>query len=198
MFHAILFNIRNNKQNFENLLNRYIKFNRKNISIIIEDEKLLSIMNYLKSLKENIAKNIYYKEIKEPRISFILPIFNQVNYLYFYILSIQNQKLKDYELIFVDDFSMDNSVDFIVQKKKEDKRIKLIRNKKNMGTLYSRFIGQKFAKANYSIFLDCDDLVLEDGIFKSYNHIIKYNLDIVQFHSIWQEKNTINLKYNII
>ena len=45
LFHAILFNIRNNKQNFENLLNRYIKFNRKNISIIIEDEKLLSIMN---------------------------------------------------------------------------------------------------------------------------------------------------------
>ena len=80
-----------------------------------------------------MPKNIYYKEIKEPEISFISPIFNQVHYLHFYILSIQNQKLKDYELIFVDDFSMDNSVEFIVQKKKEDKRIKLIRNKKKYG-----------------------------------------------------------------
>ena len=66
-----------------------------------------------------------------------------------------------------------------------------------MGSLYSRYMGQKFAKAKHSIFLDCDDLVLEYGIFKSYNHIIKYNLDIVQFHFIWQDKNSINLKYNI-
>ena len=197
LFQVILFNIRNNKSNFENILNRYIKFNRKNISIIIQDEKLLSIMNYLKSLKEKVPQNIYYTEIKNPRISFISPVFNQVNDLYSFILSIQKQKMKDYELIFVDDFSMDNSVAFIQGKKKEDKRIKLIRNKKNMGTLYSRYMGQKFAKAKHSIFLDCDDLVLEDGIFKSYNHIIKYNLDIVQFHSIWQDKNSINLKYNI-
>ena len=197
LFQVILFNIRNNKSNFENRLNRYIKFNRKNISIIIQDEKLLSIMKYLKSLKEKMPINIYHTEIKNPKISFISPIFNQLDHLHSFILSIQKQKLKDYELLFIDDFSMDNSVEFIQGKKKEDKRIKLIRNKKNMGALYSRYMGQKFAKAKYSIFLDCDDLVLEDGIFKSYNHIIKYNLDIVQFHSIWQEKNSINLKYNI-
>ena len=87
--------------------------------------------------------------------------------------------MKDYELIFVDDFSMDNSVEFILEKEKKDKRIKLIKNKKNMGVLYSRYIGQKIAKANYSIFLDCDDIVLEEGIIKSYNHIVKFNLDIV-------------------
>ena len=146
----------------------------------------MSLHICLKSLKEKVPQNIYYTEIKNPRIAFISPVFNQLNDLYSFILSIQKQKLKDYELIFVDDFSMDNSVEFIQVKKKEDKRIKLIRNKKNMGTLYSRYIGQKLAKAKYSIFVDCDDLVLEDGIFKSYNHIIKYNLDIVQFHTIWQ------------
>ena len=118
LFQVILFNIRNNKSNFENILNRYIKFNRKNISIIIQDEKLLSIMNYLKSLKEKVPQNIYYTEIKNPRISFISPVFNQVNDLYSFILSIQKQKMKDYELIFVDDFSMDNSVAFIQGKKK--------------------------------------------------------------------------------
>ena len=118
LFQVILFNIRNKKSNFENILNRYIKFNRKNISIIIQDEKLLSIMNYLKSLKEKVPQNIYYTEIKNPRISFISPVFNQLNDLYSFILSIQKQKLKDYELIFVDDFSMDNSVEFIQGKKK--------------------------------------------------------------------------------
>ena len=118
LFQVILFNIRNNKSNFENILNRYIKFNRKNISIIIQDEKLLSIMNYLKSLKEKVPQNIYYTEIKNPRISFISPVFNQLNDLYSFILSIQKQKMKDYELIFVDDFSRDNSVEFIQEKKR--------------------------------------------------------------------------------
>ena len=196
LFQFILYNDRKNSSNFESKLNRFIKYNRKNISIVIQDEKLLSIMKDIKSLKEKIHNNIFYEEIKNPRVSFISPIFNRINYLSSFILSIQNQKLKNYELIIVDDCSIDNSIEFILEKKKQDKRIKLIKNKKNMGTLYSRYIGQKIAKANYSIFLDCDDIVLEEGIFKSYNHIIKYNLDIVQFHTIWQDKNSIYLKTN--
>ena len=179
LFQVILYNNRKNTSNFENKLNRFIKYNRKNMSIIIQDERLLSIMKDIQSFKENKPKITSYKKINNPKVSFISPVFNQLNYLSSFILSIQNQKLKDYELIFVDDFSMDNSVEFILEKEKKDKRIKLIKNKKNMGALYSRYIGQKIAKANYSIFLDCDDIVLEDGIIKSYNHIVKFNLDIV-------------------
>jgi hypothetical protein len=50
-------------------------------------------MNYLKSLKEKMPKNIYFTETKNPRISFISPVFNQLNDLYSFILSIQKQKL---------------------------------------------------------------------------------------------------------
>ena len=183
--------LRKNKYNLENRLIRYIKYNKKKIPVPNQDDKLLSILNYIKSLKEKNHTNFKYRDIIEPKVSFISPVFNQLNYLSTFILSIQNQKLKDYELIFIDDFSMDQSVQFIINKKKDDKRIKIIKNKKNYGALYSRYIGQKNAKANYSIFLDCDDIVLGDGIFKSYNHILKYNLDIVQFHTIWQDKNSI-------
>ena len=63
-----------------------------------------------------------------------------------------------------------------------------------MGALYSRYIGQKLANAKYGIFLDCDDIVLEDGIFQSYNHIVKYNLDIIQFLIISQNKDSIHIK----
>lgn len=52
----ILVTIRNNKTNFENLLIRYIKFNRKNIRIRISGKKLLLIINYIKSLKEGELK----------------------------------------------------------------------------------------------------------------------------------------------
>ena len=195
-YYIFLIIIRNYKPNLENRLIRYIKFNRKNITIEEQEEKLLSIINYVKSLKEEKYQNISYNKVIEPKVSFISPVFNQQDYLAYFITSIQKQKLKDYELIFIDDFSIDKSVQFILDKK-IDKRIKLIKNKKNKGTLYSRYIGQKIAKANYSIFLDCDDIVLEDGIFNSYNYIKKYNLDIIQFHTIWQDKNFINLKTNI-
>ena len=77
------------------------------------------------------------------------------------------------------------------KKKEKDKRIKLIKNKRNMGTLYSRYIGQRFSKSEYIIFMDSDDIILKTGIFNSYNHIINYNLDIVQFHAVWQTKNII-------
>ena len=187
--------IQKNKYHFENELIRFIKFNRKKISIDYSEENILSIINYIKSVKEKKYKIISFNNNTTKKlVSFISPVFNQANYLYPFISSIQNQKLKDYELIFIDDFSMDNSSKFILEQKNIDKRIKLVKNKKNMGTLYSRYIGQKFAIAQYSIFVDCDDIVLKDGIFQSYNHIIKYNLDIVQFLALTQTDNSISIK----
>jgi hypothetical protein len=91
----------------------------------------------------------------------------------------------------IDDFSEDKSYKIINNFKKRDKRINLIKNKKNMGTLYSRAIGGNIAKANYVIFLDSDDIVLKEGILNAYNHIEKHNLDIVQFLSIHQKNETI-------
>ena len=75
----------------------------------------------------------------------------------------------------------------------------MIKNKKNKGTLYSRYIGELNANSKYIIFIDCDDFVLENGIVNSYKYIEKTNLDIVQFHTIWQDKNRIsisNFSYN--
>ncbi len=185
-----------NKINFENKLVRYIKFNKKNIAFKSKEQKLIFFLNYVKDIKEKKLE-IYDELIDNPKVSFISTIFNQEKFLSTFISSIQNQNLKEYELIFIDDFSIDNSEQLILNIKKLDNRIKLIKNKKNMGTLYSRYIGQTFAKSKYSIFFDCDDIILKNGIFKSYNHIIKYKLDIVQFLTIWQEKNSITIKTNI-
>ena len=126
IFFIILITIRNKKSKFENSLIRYIKFNRKNITIKNQEEKLLSIINYVKSLKEENSKKISYKQLNKPKIAFISPVFNQENFLSTFISSIQKQKLKDYELIFIDDFSLDQSVPFIIGKIEEDKRIKLL------------------------------------------------------------------------
>ena len=192
----IIIYIKFKKNNLEIKLNRYINFNNKTIIIKKEDEKLFSIIKYVNLLKQQKEEKIlYFKKITNPKISFISPIFNQENYLITFILSVQNQNLKNYELIFVDDFSKDNSVKIVNKIKEKDKRIKLIRNKRNMGTLYSRYIGEINAKANFIIFVDCDDIILKNGIFNTYNHITNYNLDIVQFLAVHQDKINIFINY---
>ena len=193
---GILIIIRNNKSNLENKLIRYIKFNKNDKIIEFTGEKLLSIINYVLFIEKNKDKEIFYTVKNKPKISFISTVYNQLYYLSSFISSIQNQILLDYELIFIDDYSVDKSVEFIAKKLKTDERIKLIKNKKNMGTLYSRYIGQKSAHANYLIFLDCDDIVLKDGIFKAYNHIVNLRLDIVQFLTVWQTKDLIYINTN--
>ena len=48
-----------------------------------------------------------YRLSKHPKISIILPIYNRAQYIEKILLSIQNQNLKDIEIIFVDDMSKD-------------------------------------------------------------------------------------------
>ena len=198
IFIFYIISIRFNKYDFESKLIRFIKFNSKQIKIDNYEEKLYSAINYLNFLKES-KHIISYEHVKNPKVSFIAPVFNQENYLSNFIVSVQKQKLEKYELIFIDDFSEDNSNKIIKEIKEKDKRIKLITNKKNMGALYSRYIGELNAKGDFIIFIDCDDLVMENGIFNSYKYIKKYNIDIIQFHTLIQDKKKIiisNFSYN--
>jgi glycosyltransferase involved in cell wall biosynthesis len=156
------------------------------------EDNLMIYISYAKLIKEGKYKKIIkFKSYDNPKISFIIAVFNKERYLRSFITSIQMQDLKEIEIIFIDDFSFDKSVKIINNYKKRDKRIKLIINKRNMGSLYSRAIGANIAKGNYFIFFDPDDIILKKGILKAYNHIIKYKLDIVQFISIIQRNETI-------
>lgn len=96
--------------------------------------------------------------------------------------SIQNQFFEDIEIIFIDNFSEDNSVTIIEKYQKYDERIILIKNKKNKGTLISRNIGTLKSKGEYLIFPDCDDMLSPDIIKNCYELCIKYNYDLIRFN----------------
>ena len=161
------------------------KFRGKKISVKNIEDNLMIYILYVKSIKEGkIKKIIHNKNYECPKISFIISVFNKEKYLNSLITSMQMQDLKEIEIVVVDDCSSDKSVKIINNFRKRDKRIILINNKKNMGSLYSRAIGGNIAKGDYFIFFDSDDIILKDGILKSYNHALKYKLDLVQFLSI--------------
>ena len=130
-------------------------------------------------LIHNITKNISFEN---PQVSAVIPVYNSKKYINRCIKSIQNQNISNVEIILVNDFSTDDTLNYTLSLQEEDPRIKIINNKKNMGILYSRSIGALSAKGKYIFPIDNDDMFLGEEIFSSITFIAdKGNFDIVEF-----------------
>jgi len=66
--------------------------------------------------------NIYPKN-ENPDVSVIITVYNQANCFYKSLRSVQNQSLKNIEIIIIDDCSLDNTTEVIEKYMIEDKRI---------------------------------------------------------------------------
>ena len=124
---------------------------------------------------------VKYPLLKNPKISVIMPIYNGGKYLYYSLSSIQNQKMKEIEIILIDDNSLDDSIKIIKNMMKNEPRIRLIKNNKNKKILYSKSIAALNSNGEYIIELDQDDMFIRDDIFDIlYNEARNYKLDLVQ------------------
>lgn len=152
---------------------------------IISEKILLKGRKYLnKCLKDKLTRKTY-KEFVNPRVSVIIPVYNCQSSIKQVISSIQNQKMIDIEIILVNDKSKDDSLKIIENIQKYDKRIKIINNQKNMGTLYSRSIGVLQSKGKYIFPLDNDDMFFDNDVFNFiYEEANNFNYDIVGFKTI--------------
>ena len=75
---------------------------------------------------------------------------------------------------------------FLIEKyQKEDPSIKLLKHNKNQGTLINRNEGAKNSQGEYLLFIDSDDLLLNDILNKTYLIANQKNLDILQFRAYW-------------
>lgn len=155
--------------------------------------KLLYFLLYLSLFIYFIITNIFctieYKNrfnypyyFNKPKISIFLTVYNKEDYLKNSIGSIQKQSLKEVEIITVNDNSKDNSLRILYEIAKLDKRVKIINNKKNMGTLYSRGIGILMCKGEYLMTLDSDDEYhLKNSFQFLYSTVKKFNIDMICF-----------------
>lgn len=97
-------------------------------------------------------------------VSIITPSWNSMNYIEETIKSVQNQTYDQWELIIVDDCSVDQSADLIANLSNRDPRIRLIKHKKNSGPAASRNTALKNARGRWVAFLDSDDLWLKSKL----------------------------------
>ena len=164
----------------------YLIFFRLNSYLMMEITKLNEIKNlelYLKFCNDSNIKELYFSDIKKfPKVSIISPIYNRGKYLLRFLRSVQNQKFNDIEIILIDDFSSDDTVSLIKQYQTFDKRIVLIKNKKNYGTFKSRNLGILKSKGKYLILPDPDDILSQDSLKSFYIFATKYNYEMIRFN----------------
>ena len=115
-------------------------------------------------------------------ISVIIPFYKKHQFIEKSVDSVINQLFKNIEIIIIHDDPSDIDFSLIERIKKKDKRIKIIRNTKNLGAGISRNLGIAASKGEYIAFLDADDvwypdkLTLQIDFMRSKNKHIFMNL----------------------
>lgn len=127
-------------------------------------------------------------------ISIITPLYNSDKYIEACIISVINQTYKNWEMLIIDDASIDNSRIIIKKYMLIDKRIKPILLNKNIGAAQARNTAINKSNGEYIAFLDSDDIWMPrkldiqlkymkennfDFTFTSYNVISENGMNIV-------------------
>lgn len=114
----------------------------------------------------------------EKRFSIIISAYNIEKYIKRAIDSVLEQTFTNYELIVVNDFSKDSTLEKI--KEYDDSRIIIIENEKNRGLGAVRNIGIEKATGEYIVHLDGDDTLFEKTTLEKIDNLIgEDNPDII-------------------
>ena len=144
-----------------------------------------------------------------PKVSVIIPTYNRANYLSRAIDSVFDQTYQDFEVIVVDDGSMDNTKEVLA---KYNSKIRYF-YQENRGVSTARNVGIREARGEWIAFLDSDDiwlpkkLELQSNITKTYSEVQAISTDAELFDETGIIRSSLmrpgkipgkqNLRYNI-
>ena len=111
-------------------------------------------------------------------VSIITPSYNSSKYIAHTIDSVLAQTYKKWELIIIDDNSVDDSKKIIAHYVKFDSRIRLIELRENQGPAIARNIGIEEARGPYIAFLDSDDIWLPKKLELQINFMETHNISL--------------------
>ena len=132
-------------------------------------------------------------------VSIVIPVYNASKYIKETIESIERQTYKNYEAIFIDDKSTDNSIQIIESYIKQNNKLKIIKLKKHKGVSKARNIGIRIAKGRYLTFLDADDIWFDKKLEKQIDFIQSNEYEFVYcaFKFMNNEGTRVSKKINI-
>ena len=100
------------------------------------------------------------------KVSVIIGVYNSEKYIEETIRSVLNQTYKNFELIVIDDGSTDKSFEIVAKLAEKDKRIKFLKNDRNLGVSATRNRLIDIAKGEYVAIMDSDDISLPERLEK--------------------------------
>lgn len=115
---------------------------------------------------------------KNVLVSVIIPVYNVEKYIKECVQSILDQTYKNIEILLIDDGSIDKSGEFCDNVAKSDNRIRVF-HKCNEGLGLTRNYGLKYAKGDYVVFVDSDDYIENDSIFRMLREALFSDADLV-------------------
>jgi glycosyltransferase involved in cell wall biosynthesis len=141
--------------------------------------------------------------MNNPLISIIIPFYNSGDIISNSVSSLNSQTSKNFEVIFVNDGSKDNSLEILKKLLNNCNFNYKIINKINEGVSIARNIGIKESRTDYLMFLDCDDFLDKNLIIeieKTFNNddnldILYWGWDRINQNKIVIEKYDKNFKY---
>lgn len=113
-----------------------------------------------------------------PKVSILVPLYNQERYFSKCIKSICKQTYKNLEIIVVNDGSTDRSLEILQLWAAKDNRIKVI-SKENEGLARARFDALQSATGDFVSFVDSDDMLTERAIELLAACILENGVDLV-------------------
>ncbi|MBR6162663.1 glycosyltransferase family 2 protein [bacterium] len=127
--------------------------------------------------------------MSEKLLSIVIPVYNAGEYLEKCLCSILNQTFADFEVLCINDYSEDNSLEILNEYSKKDERIIIINNEKNLGAALTRNVGLEKAEGKYIYFIDADDYIDENYLEVMVQKIEQEKCDIILNMSILAESN---------
>ncbi len=131
---------------------------------------------------------------KTPLVSIIMNCHNGEKYLKHSIKSVISQRYKNWEIIFFDNCSTDQSISLI--KSFKNKKIRIYKSKKYLTLYAARNSAVKYAKGSYIAFLDTDDIWHPSKLNLQIKYILEKKKDFVfsNFYYLKGKKKSINKK----
>lgn len=134
----------------------------------------------------------------EYKISIIIPIYKVKDKILRVLDSLKAQTFKEFEALFIDDGSLDNSSEFVHNYLKNSHVIYRIIKKENNGVSSAKNLGIKESKGEYIQFLDSDDYMDKDMLKDLYKKAIETDSDIVYSGCVCEEGNRTKILDNML
>lgn len=132
---------------------------------------------YLKVSKKNYCVKVIIRGgvsmHKKHMVSIITPTYNSSAHIENTIKSVANQTYKNWEMIIVDDCSIDDTCEIVNKWCEKDKRIRLIKLETNSGASVARNTSLMNSQGRFIAYLDSDDIWYPEKLQRQVDFMLK-------------------------